>query len=100
MEAELPGSPSVLPRRQAGALPLPAQGRGGSLKPLLGPPRRPGPPPARPRPPPHAVGWRPPTLSPAPPHGAGSPQHTPAPAAKQYLGSSFSPSFQKGEGWI
>src|SRR5215204_3616297 len=39
MEAELPGSPRVLTRRQAGALPLPAQGRAGPLEPLLGPSR-------------------------------------------------------------
>jgi Tol biopolymer transport system component len=32
--------------------------------------------------------------------GTGLHQITHAPAAKQYLGSSFSPSFHKGEGWI
>jgi TolB protein len=34
------------------------------------------------------------------PDGTGLHQITHAPAAKQYLGSSFSPSFHKGEGWI
>jgi Tol biopolymer transport system component len=34
------------------------------------------------------------------PDGTGLHQLTHAPAAKQYLGSSFSPSFHKGEGWI
>ena len=40
---ELSGPPDVLPRRQAAAVPLHARGRGGSLQPLLGPPRRHGP---------------------------------------------------------
>src|SRR5215217_2416806 len=48
MEAELPGSPRVLPRRQAGALPLSARGRAGPLEPLLGPPRWHRPPPTHP----------------------------------------------------
>ena len=34
------------------------------------------------------------------PDGTGLHALTHAPAAKQYLGSSFSPSFHKGEGWI
>src|SRR5829696_5563523 len=34
------------------------------------------------------------------PDGTGLHKLTHAPAAKQYLGSSFSPSFNKGEGWI
>src|SRR3712207_2450617 len=34
------------------------------------------------------------------PDGTGLHQITHAPADKQYLGSSFSPSFHKGEGWI
>ena len=34
------------------------------------------------------------------PDGTGLHQITHAPATKQYLGSSFSPSFHKGEGWI
>ena len=71
VEDELPGSPNVLPRRQTGAVPLHAPGRGRSLQPLLRPPGR----------------HRPTSAH-------------PASADKQYLGSSFSPSFHQGQGWI
>ena len=49
VEDELPGSPNVLPRRQTGAVPLHAPGRGRSLQPLLRPPGRHRPTSAHPR---------------------------------------------------